>query len=129
MLNNSGRELALLVLRLGLGINMLLHGLVRFPKLMVFADKVVADFSNTLLPDVLVRPFAWLLPVVEFGVGAVILLGGRFLVHGFLGGGFVISLLMFGTALREDWATLGSQVVYLLAFAFALFLTDPRRSS
>ncbi|MBC8156045.1 MAG: DoxX family protein, partial [Bacteroidetes bacterium] len=33
MMNNSGRELALLVMRLGLGINMTMHGLVRLPKL------------------------------------------------------------------------------------------------
>lgn len=126
-MNNNGRELALLVMRVGLGLNMLLHGLVRFPKLTGFADKVVADFANTLLPALVVRPFALVLPVLEFVVGLVILLGGRFLVHGLLGGGLVISLLMFGTALREDWATLGSQVVYLLAFGFALSLTDERR--
>ncbi len=128
MLNNNGRELALMLLRLGMGINMLLHGLVRLPKLTRFADKVVADFANTLLPAFLVRPFALLLPLLEFSVGVVILLGGRFLIHGLLGGGIVICLLMFGTALREDWATLGSQVIYLLTFAFALFLTDSRRS-
>lgn len=127
-MNNSGRDLALLVMRLGLGVNMLLHGLVRFPKLSAFASKVIADFANTLLPALVVRPFAYVLPVLEFGVGLVILLGGRFLAHGLLGGGLIITLLMFGTALREDWATLGSQVVYLLAFAFALLLTDPRRN-
>lgn len=127
-MNNSGRELALLVMRLGLGINMAMHGLVRLPKLAAFSDKVVADFANTFLPALVVRPFAFVLPVLELGVGLVILLGGRFLTHGLLGGGLVICLLMFGTSLREDWATLGSQVVYLLAFALALFLTDPRRS-
>lgn len=128
MLNNNGRELALLVLRFGMGLNMLLHGLVRLPKLPAFADKVVADFANTLLPAVFVRPFASLLPVLEFGVGMVILMGGRFLTRGLLGGGLLIGVLMFGTALREDWATLGSQVVYLVAFAFALSLTESRRS-
>ncbi len=127
MMNNSGRDLALLVMRLGMGVNMLLHGLVRLPKLGRFSDKVVADFANTLLPAFFVRPFAYVLPVLEFGVGLVILLGGRFLAHGLFGGGLLITLLMVGTSLREDWTTLGSQVIYLLAFAFALSLTDPRR--
>lgn len=127
-MNNSGRELALLVMRLGLGINMAMHGLVRLPKLNAFADKVAADFATTLLPALVARSFAFTLPVLELGVGLVILLGGRFLTHGLLGGGLIISLLMFGTSLREDWATLGSQVVYLMAFALALFLTDPRRN-
>lgn len=126
-MNYNGRDLALLVLRFGLGINMLMHGLVRFPKLFSFADKMVVDFEKTLLPALLVRSFGIILPILEFGVGALILLGGRLLGIGLVGGGFVITLLMFGTALREEWATLGSQVIYLAVFAFGLVLTDTRR--
>ncbi len=53
----SGSQLSRLVLRLGLGINMLMHGLVRIPKLPAFVAKSSAGFADTLLPEFLTTGF------------------------------------------------------------------------
>ena len=115
---------ALFVLRIGLGINMLMHGLVRIPKLSSFADKMAEGFSQTLLPDVLVRSFLLVLPLAEFAAGVLILWGGRWTRLGFVAGSFILAALLFGTTLKEDWGTAGSQLVYVIGFAFGIYLYD-----
>ncbi|CAN5732136.1 hypothetical protein BH24BAC1_BH24BAC1_16840 [soil metagenome] len=117
------------LLRIGMGINMLMHGLVRMPKLMAFADKMVADFEGTLLPAAVIRPFAFGLPVVEQLVGVLLLVGGFLSRTGMVAGGLLIAVLIFGTSLREDWATVGIQVVYLVAFTIGVYLYDAQHPS
>ena len=115
---------AFLVLRIGMGINMLMHGLVRMPKLVAFVDKMEADYQETLLPAELVRVFAFGLPVVEQLIGVLLLVGSIFARAGMVAGGLLMGLLIFGTALREEWATAGTQVVYLIAFTVGIYLYD-----
>lgn len=117
------------LLRIGMGLNMLMHGLVRMPKLMAFADKMVADFEGTLLPAVVIRPFAFGLPVVEQLIGVLILVGGLLSRKGMVAGGLLMAVLIFGTSLREDWATVGIQVVYLVAFTIGVYLYDVQHPS
>lgn len=125
---NAG-QLAQLVMRIGLGINMLMHGLVRIPKLGGFVNKTAAGFANTILPDVLTRAFLYGLPFVELASGVLILLGSPLSKWGYFIGGLTVGALLFGTTLKEDWATAGSQVVYLIAFYLALRgLDGPGRS-
>ncbi|WP_460674585.1 DoxX family protein [Larkinella ripae] len=116
---NTG-PFALLVLRLGLGVDLGMHGLVRLPKLTKFADKMVADFAGTLLPDFFVRGFALSLPFVELAIGVLLLVGGRFLVWGGLLGGITMAALIFGTALREEWNIVSIQLIHVLAFYLLL---------
>jgi thiosulfate dehydrogenase [quinone] large subunit len=122
-------QLAQLVMRIGLGINMLMHGLVRIPKLTGFVDKMAAGFSTTILPDLLTRAFLYGLPFVELTSGILILLGGALSKWGYFLGGLTVGALLFGTTLKEDWATAGSQLVYVIAFYLALRgLDSPGRS-
>ncbi len=44
------RSLARALLRLALGLNLLVHGLVRVPALGKFADGLALDFSATIVP-------------------------------------------------------------------------------
>ena len=113
-------QLAQLIMRIGLGVNMLMHGLVRIPKLTGFVDKMATGFSNTLLPDLLTRAFLYGLPFVELASGILILLGGALSKWGYFVGGLTVGALLFGTTLKEDWATAGSQLVYVIAFYLAL---------
>ena len=122
--DGKGSQLATFILRLGLGIDLGMHGLMRIPKLGKFADKMVGDFSATILPELLVRGFALALPFVELAVGILLLIGGRFLVWGAFLGGLVMSALIFGTSLREEWMTLVTQLVHLLAFYVLLRESD-----
>lgn len=116
----TNTQMAQLVMRIGLAINLFMHGLVRIPKLTVFVEKTAAGFAHTLLPDMLTRAFLYALPFVELLIGGLILVGGRFGQWGYLLGGLLMGVLLFGTSLKEDWNTAGTQLIYLIAFALAL---------
>lgn len=113
-------QLAQLVIRLGLGINMLMHGLVRIPKLSAFVSKMSTGFSQTILPEILTRAFLYTLPFAELTSGVLILLGGQFSKWGYFLGGLIISALLFGTTLKEDWSGAANQLIYVIAFYLAL---------
>lgn len=116
----NSTQLAQLVIRLGLGINMLMHGLVRIPKLTTFVSKTSAGFAHTLLPEILTKAFLYTLPFVELTSGILILLGGQFSKWGYFLGGLIVSALLFGTTLKEDWSGAGNQLIYVIAFYLAL---------
>ncbi len=109
----------LFILRFGLGINMLMHGLVRIPALGNFVNKAAAGFETTLLPSVVVKLFLYILPFIELSIGLLILLGGKFSKSGYYFGGFLMAILIFGTTLKQDWDTAGSQLIYVIAFYLA----------
>ncbi|GAB3541068.1 DoxX family protein [Spirosoma fluminis] len=116
----SANQLAQLVIRIGLGINMLMHGLVRIPKLNAFVTKTSAGFAATILPELVTKAFLYVLPFAEFISGFLILLGGRFSKFGYALGGLIIGALLFGTTLKEDWAGAANQLIYVIAFYLAL---------
>lgn len=116
----NAKALAHLVIRLGLGINMLMHGLVRIPKLGAFVAKTEAGFANTMLPPLLTKSFLYTLPFIELTVGILILVGGQIGKWGYFLGGLTVSALLFGTTLKEDWTTAGNQLIYIIAFYLAL---------
>ena len=115
----TDRVLAFFVLRLTLGINLLLHGLVRIPKLTGFADTLVQDFDATILPAGLVRAFALALPWVEALTGALLVLG-LWTRWALVLGGLTIAMLVFGSALREQWDTVGTQMIYAIVYYLLL---------
>lgn len=117
-LNDAQR--AHLGLRLVMGLNIMLHGLVRFGHLDAFAESLVTGFANTPLPAGLVRLFALTLPFFEAAIGLLLLLGLKFRLA-VLAGFAVLASLTLGTVLREQWETAGLQLVYALAY-FALTL-------
>jgi thiosulfate dehydrogenase [quinone] large subunit len=114
------RALACAVLRFTLGVNILLHGATRlYGGVGVFAAATAAQFSGTPLPEEPVRVFATSLPFLESGIGILILVGLR-LRATLVAGGLLLSALVFGTALRGDWPTLGIQMVYALVYFLVL---------
>jgi len=116
----SNNQLAQLVIRIGLGINMLMHGLVRIPQLTAFVTKTAAGFGKTILPVVLTNGFLYTLPFLELASGVLILVGGQVGRWGYLLGGVIIAMLLFGTTLKEDWAGASTQMIYVIAFYLAL---------
>jgi thiosulfate dehydrogenase [quinone] large subunit len=121
---NSGsldESLAYASLRAILGLNIFLHGVVRLPTLSGFAEGLVSAFADTILPDVLVRLFAYGLVPAEAIIGLLLLIGWR--TRGALvAGQAVMAALVFGTALRQEWGTLGTQMIYVSIYAALLFL-------
>jgi thiosulfate dehydrogenase [quinone] large subunit len=120
MLNLTNPELAFVLGRLLLGVAFLTHFLVRLPKLAAFQAGMVKQFANSLLPELLVRPFAAVLPFVE-GVIGLLLIIGLFTRPALAAALLLMTALVFGSSLLEQWDTVGTQLVYGL-FLFALVL-------
>jgi thiosulfate dehydrogenase (quinone) large subunit len=110
------RALARALLRLTLGINLIVHGLVRVPKLAAFAAGMERDFQPTILPSALIHAFGLVLPFAEAAVGALIMIG-LFQRAALVAGALMIAALVFGTALLQRWDTLTQQMVYALIYS------------
>jgi uncharacterized membrane protein YphA (DoxX/SURF4 family) len=110
------RKLAYAMLRFTLGLDILIHGLVRLPHLSAFADATAKLFVQTPLPEFAVRLFAVTLVFVETAVGLLVILGLWTRWALFLGA-LTMAALVFGTALRSDWDTLAIQMLYALIYA------------
>lgn len=112
------------ILRFGLGIDMLMHGIVRMPDLPGFVAHSSAGFKTSFLPGILVTTFLYVLPFIEALIGLLILIGGKAGRLGFIAGGFLMAVLLFGTSSHQAWDTAAQQVIYLVAFTLALMLHD-----
>ncbi|MDO7854343.1 MauE/DoxX family redox-associated membrane protein [Hymenobacter convexus] len=120
MLNLTNPELAFVLGRLLMGVAFLTHFLVRLPKLAAFQAGMVKQFANSMLPELLVRPFAAVLPFVEGSIGLLLIIG-LFTRPALAAALLLMTALVFGSSLLEQWDTVGTQLVYGL-FLFALVL-------
>jgi TQO small subunit DoxD len=115
------RRLAYGILRLTLGLNILIHGAGRMfgSGTGAFATKTGSEFISTPLPHNLVYSFLVVLPFAEAIVGFSLTLG-LLTRWGLTLGGLLITALVFGTALRSDWTTVGIQMIYALSYYLLL---------
>jgi len=118
-MNLSNPQLAYLLARITLGINFLLHGLVRIPKLNEFATGLTKGFEGSLLPLFLVEPLAYAIPFVEALLGISIIFGiaSR---KSFTASSIFMMLLITGSAFKEDWGAISTQMLYVLFIFFLL---------
>lgn len=120
--SDGDHGLAFAIIRLTLGINILLHGLTRIfgpSGAEAFASKTAPQFSGTPLPSALVFAFLVAVPFVEAILGLLTALG-LFTRWALALGGLLITTLVFGTALRSDWASVGNQMIYALTYYLLL---------
>jgi thiosulfate dehydrogenase [quinone] large subunit len=115
----SSQQLSFLLGRLAIGMSMFGHGLVRLPKLAGFSTWMVGQFEKSILPDIVVIPFSYILPIAEFLVG-VFLLIGLFTRQSLIAGALVMIALIFGTTMIEEWDSLGSQLIHAAFFTVLL---------
>ena len=114
--------LAYLMVRLTMGFHMFAHGGVRLPILSDFASQTVTEFAPVRLiglpffPAWFVYPFAFSVPIVEFLVGILLILGFRTKLAS-IAGGVTLLLLMFGTVARMNFGTAHLMWFYVLIFA------------
>ena len=112
--------LAYALLRISLGLNICLHGVVRCSAgLTNFAGSLVGMFQKTPLPAWSVYGFGTVLPVVETIIGACILLGFQ-TRRALISGSVLMLVLMFGSTLRQEWATVGIQLTYSVVYSLLL---------
>ena len=123
---NPDTALAHALLRLLIGVNLLLHGLVRMPKLNAFANGVADGFAETWMPRAAALPFAYVIPFVEVVVGLMIITG-LWLRAGLAASLLLMTMLTAGVCLQERWDTAGSQLVYGGILAALLFTLHHHR--
>jgi len=104
--------ISFLLLRLAIGASFFGHGLVRLPKLAAFSGGMVTTFKKSMLPELLVTPFSYALPVAEFLIG-LLLLSGLFTKAAAIAGSVVMLVLIFGTCMIENWEALPSQLIHI----------------
>jgi thiosulfate dehydrogenase [quinone] large subunit len=124
------RELAYAVFRLTLGINILVHGAGRIfgPGADAFAATTAVEFAKTPLPAGMVHAFLVVVPFAEMVLGVLTTLG--LLTRWALTlGGLLITALVFGTAMRSDWNTVGFQMIYAITYYFLLVHRSSNRFS
>jgi thiosulfate dehydrogenase [quinone] large subunit len=127
--NPTGRQLAYLLLRLTLGINILMHGLARILSgLSPFAAGMLKQFASTAMPPTLVHAFAVALPWSELFLGVAILLG-LWTRTALTLGALEIIVLTFGISLTQNWSVAGLQLIYAVVYAILLAFAEYNRWS
>jgi thiosulfate dehydrogenase [quinone] large subunit len=121
--NSLGRSLAYFILRLSLGVDMLMHYVVRTWGISKdFVPVTEKEFVGNLLPMSWVHVFLTVLPYFE-GVLGVLLILGLLSRWAITAEGLLVTVLLFGTALRSDWTVVSHQMIYLL-FVFILLAVE-----
>jgi len=125
-MNNN--ELAFLAARIAYGVNFFAHGLVRLPKIDAFSTWMQGEFVNTMIPNILIYPFAFALTIVEFLVGITLIIGFKTKTS-LLITMTILTMLMFGSSMQENWKTVGVQMVYVvLNYLMLLHFTTTKYS-
>jgi thiosulfate dehydrogenase [quinone] large subunit len=121
--NSLGRALGYFILRLSLGVDMLMHYVVRtWGVSKDFVPVTEKMFEGNLLPMSWVHTFLTILPYFEGLLGVLLILGvlSRWAITA---EGLLVTVLMFGTALRSDWTVVSHQMIYIL-FVFILLALE-----
>jgi thiosulfate dehydrogenase [quinone] large subunit len=98
-------------LRLPIAVSLLGHGLVRLPKLPAFTDWLVTTMEKSVIPEFLIVPFGYVLPIAEFLIGLLLLIGFR-MKYSLFAGLALMSVLIFGSASIENWSAIESQLLH-----------------
>ena len=121
-------ELAYLILRLTMGVNMFTHGVARILDLDKFNGWLISQFSNTILPEFIVSISSYMIPFVELIIGILLILG-LFTSRTLLVGALLIVALVFGSGLQENWNVMSSQMIYAIFFFILSYLIELNRFS
>ena len=118
------------ILRVSFGANIMLHGVSRL--LMghaAFLAYLTHYFEKTtVIPAAMLPAFATVLPWVETTLGLLLMLGlaTRFAL---IAGALVITCLVIGTNLAQDWLVSGLQLIYAFLYYYLLTHREENRYS
>jgi thiosulfate dehydrogenase [quinone] large subunit len=107
------------LLRAGLGLNILMHGISRLPNLAGFVAYLEQTMAKTWLPLPLVSATGYAIPFLETLLGGLLLLG-FFLRPALVAGLLLMFVLTFGACLAQNWSVASEQLVYVLVYALLL---------
>jgi len=105
-------------LRLPIAISLTGHGLVRIPKLQIFAEGMVKSMEKSAIPEALITPFGYCLPFLEAIVGISLLIGfkSKLTIYAAIA---LMSILILGSSSVENWTAIEAQLLHSL-YLFAL---------
>lgn len=105
--------------RIGLGINIALHGWTRIPMIHEFAAGMRVKFEPSFLPVGLVGLTSYGIVIAESVIGAMLLAGWQMRAT-LIAGHLLMFTLLFGACSVQDWGAAGTQMVYLAFFSVLL---------
>ena len=121
-------QLAYLILRLTMGVNMFSHGVARLLDLEKFNMWMIGQFSDTILPEFLVSLSSYMIPFAELIIGVLLILG-LFTSRALLLGALLITILVFGSGLQENWNVMSSQMIYAVFFFILSYMIELNKFS
>ena len=121
-------QLAYLILRLTMGVNMFTHGVARLLDLEKFNMWMIGQFSDTILPEFLVSLSSYMIPFAELMIGVLLILG-LFTSRALLLGALLITILVFGSGLQENWNVMSSQMIYAVFFFILSYMIELNKFS
>lgn len=110
---------AFFFLRLPAAVSLLGHGFVRLPKLHAFSDWMVKTMEKSAIPEALIVPFSYFLPVTEAVIGLLLLINfkTKYVLYSALA---LMSLLIAGSCSIENWTAIEAQLLHCV-YLFGLF--------
>lgn len=113
------------ILRLSFGANIMLHGVSRLlAGHAAFLAYLNHYFEKTpLISASLLPAFAYVLPPIETTLG-LLLFFGLWTRFALIAGAVVLTLLVFGTNLAQDWNVAGLQLIYAFLYYYLLVHRD-----
>jgi thiosulfate dehydrogenase (quinone) large subunit len=118
-MESNHKQTAFFLLRITIGLNFLGHGLARLPKINEFRNWMLLEFQNSILPQWSISIWGSILPILEFSVGVLLLLG-LFTYRAAIIGAILIALLVLGSCLIEKWEWAGTQMLYAMLYYFMI---------
>jgi thiosulfate dehydrogenase [quinone] large subunit len=128
--NASDVVIAYTILRLSFGANILLHGVSRLLNgRAAFLAYLTHYFEHShLIPASSLPAFGAVLPWVETTLGLLLMLG-LFSRFSLIAGALVMTALVIGTNLAQDWLVSGLQLIYCFLYYYLLVHLEENRMS
>ncbi|PJA28173.1 MAG: hypothetical protein CO189_05265 [candidate division Zixibacteria bacterium CG_4_9_14_3_um_filter_46_8] len=120
---DSGKAYAALLLRVAIGIVFTYGGVFKLIDYNTIIPAIVGQFEGKFEPFFLVQIFLYVLPFIE-AIGGVLLITGYKHVFSLTVMGAVMILLIFGMQLKADPEGVPHNVLFLLAIAFCLSISN-----
>lgn len=118
------KQLAYLVLRLALGVNIFMHGAGRlFGSYSKFVDGIKIQFASTILPSWSVTALGYAIPIMETLIG-VLLIIGLATRYASVVGSLLMIVLIFGMSLLQKWEIVGIEMNYVFFYFLLLVLIE-----
>jgi thiosulfate dehydrogenase [quinone] large subunit len=112
------------IFRISLGFDIFMHGFSRIlTGVAAFVTLTEKPFVKTIIPMPVVHYFLTILPYLEFAIGALLIVG-LFTMEAAITGALVMIILIFGMGARQEWGSVGNEMVYAAWYFLLIGLNE-----